>query len=406
MKPIKRLVKKNNYKADIPVVKKIGFKEGILELREENVTGMDLYLAQKDELIVSKINFHQGAVAINGYDKLVCSTHYQPYQINHQLINQEYFVMVLRSQSFLNALNAIKSNGIKNEFTPTQIGELEIPLPPLAIQQQLVSAYQDRLQQAAAAEAKANELENGIETYLLAELDIEIQQAKIQKKGLQFVKFSETFRWDFDYLQNQHILYEIVKNCKYNVIPFGSVIRYAQYGISQKASIKPIGLPLLRMNNIFHGELNVSNLKYVKIPEKEIPKLILQKNDFLFNRTNSKELVGKTAVFDVEGDYLFASYLIRLKLDEEKVNVHFVNLLFNSPIIRTQIDMISRRILGQANVNLTELKNFLIPLPPLSVQTAIVLHINEQKAEIKRLRTEAEQLRTAAKTAFEQDVFE
>ncbi len=160
------------------------------------------------------------------------------------------------------------------------------------------------------------------------------------------------------------------------------------------------------MNNIFNGELDISALKYVKIPEKEIPKLILQKNDFLFNRTNSKELVGKTAVFDVDGDFLFASYLIRLKLDEKKINVHFVSFLFNSPIVRSQIDMISRQILGQANVNLTELKSFLIPLPPLPVQNAIVSNINEHKTEIRRLKAEAERLRKEAKESFENEVFE
>ena len=126
----------------------------------------------------------------------------------------------------------------------------------------------------------------------------------------------------------------------------------------------------------------------------------------MFNRTNSKELVGKTAVFDMDGDYLFASYLIRLVLNRSKANVYYINYLFGSKIVRDQIDLISRQILGQANVNAEELKEFLFPLPPIEIQNEIVLKLNEIKSQAKELRSKANELRVFAKNDFERRVFE
>ena len=136
------------------------------------------------------------------------------------------------------------------------------------------------------------------------------------------------------------------------------------------------------MNNIIDGEIDTSDLKYVRLDTAKHESLKLNKDDLLFNRTNSKELVGKTAVFCSEGDYVFASYLIRVNLNKNVVNPYYVNLLFNSSIIKNQINAVSRRIIGQANVNTQEMGNLRLPLPPLAKQDEIVSKVEHIKAEI------------------------
>lgn len=49
--------------------------------------------------------------------------------------------------------------------------------------------------------------------------------------------------------------------------------------------------------------------------EGDFEKFRVQKTDILFNRTNSYELVGKAAIFDLDGDFTFASYLARASPD-------------------------------------------------------------------------------------------
>ena len=188
---------------------------------------------------------------------------------------------------------------------------------------------------------------------------------------------------------------------------FGSCVNLYQYGTSNKASTIKAGYPVLRMNNIVDGALDISDLKYINtLKESEIENLKLKKGDLIFNRTNSKELVGKMCVFDKDEDYIFASYLIKVKLDTNKINPYYANYLFNSPILRTQIDATSRQVTGQANINTDELSNFLIPLPPLNIQNELVNKLNKIRLECNNLQMEARNNTTNSRNVFEKELFE
>ena len=113
--PIKRRIKKSDYDGILPVVSKIVFKTGEIVFRAENKTGMDLLHVKKGDMLVSSINFHQGAVALNNIGDFVCSTHYQTFSIDESKVVPEYLILVLRSHSFISMIAGIKANGIKNE---------------------------------------------------------------------------------------------------------------------------------------------------------------------------------------------------------------------------------------------------------------------------------------------------
>jgi type I restriction enzyme S subunit len=103
---------------------------------------------------------------------------------------------------------------------------------------------------------------------------------------------------------------------------------------------------------------------------------VLHEGDVLFNRTNSKELVGKCAVFHAqEEEYVFASYLIRIRFDKTEVDPSYATYVLNSPIGRSQIDVLSRQIIGQANINAEELRSLLLPLPPTNLQRTLMKQI-------------------------------
>ena len=89
IKPIKRRIKKAEYDGTLPVVSKIVFKTGEIIFRKERKTGMDLLYVKKGDLLVSSINFHQGAVALNDIGNFVCSTHYQTFSIDTESVMPE-----------------------------------------------------------------------------------------------------------------------------------------------------------------------------------------------------------------------------------------------------------------------------------------------------------------------------
>lgn len=169
------------------------------------------------------------------------------------------------------------------------------------------------------------------------------------------------------------------------------------YGTSEKTSDDEAGTPVLRMGNIQKGRIDLQNLRYLHLSEKDQAKLLLQSGDILVNRTNSAELVGKCAVFDLEGDYSFASYLIRLRLDQQRADPWLVAAYINSPMGREYMLSEKRQMTGQANVNCTKLKALPIALPALDEQQRMVAELNALQSEVDVLK------RLQAETATELD---
>ena len=171
---------------------------------------------------------------------------------------------------------------------------------------------------------------------------------------------------------------------------FSNIIKHMEYGTSEKSSEINIGIPVLRMNNIQKGILDYSNLKYVSPDIKDLPKLYLQKYDILFNRTNSYELVGKTALFERNNnEYTFASYLIRVCLFKNYINPKYVTYYLNSQLFRKlQIEPLIIQQCGQANYSGDKLKNVLIPIPPKEEQARIVKKVDELMQLCDKLENE------------------
>ena len=142
----------------------------------------------------------------------------------------------------------------------------------------------------------------------------------------------------------------------------GDHIHTAQYGLSLRGS-QDGAYPILRMNNLQDGRLTTAKLQYVDLTENELSKFQLRNNDLLFNRTNSLDLVGKTAVFDVPGTFVFASYLIRLTTDTETLDPSFADYYLNYPATQVRLKQLASRGVSQSNINATKLKSLAIALP-------------------------------------------
>ncbi len=158
-----------------------------------------------------------------------------------------------------------------------------------------------------------------------------------------------------------------------------------QYGTSAKAGADPGGVPVLRMGNILNGSLVLDDVKFLPLGHVEFPELLLATGDILFNRTNSPELVGKTAVYrGVPSPCSFASYLIRVRLTN-CCGPEFLACYINSVHGREWIRTVVSQQVGQANVNGSKLKALAVPTPPAAEQRRIVAEVDRRLSLVDEL---------------------
>lgn len=156
----------------------------------------------------------------------------------------------------------------------------------------------------------------------------------------------------------------------WRVVLLGDFLTEAQYGLSVKGGADG-RCPILRMTNQVNGQIVAEKLQHAEITDEVIEKYRLARKDLLFNRTNSLELVGRTAIFDLPGDFVFASYLIRLRSRADELDPEFLNFYLNADATQKRLKSIATRAVSQSNISATRLRGFLVLLPPLPEQKRI-----------------------------------
>jgi len=161
----------------------------------------------------------------------------------------------------------------------------------------------------------------------------------------------------------------------WEVSRMGDFLREAQYGLSTKGG-NAGRYALLRMTNQQQGGISPDNIQFVELTSQQFRKFRVEKRDILFNRTNSLELVGRTAIFDLDGDFVFASYLIRIRTDSSRLRPYFLNHYLNWDETQVRLKSIASRAVSQSNISATRLRGFPIPVPLPQEQDEIVEKVN------------------------------
>ena len=400
--PKKNIIKKAEYDGSLPIVEKIVFKTGKVVFRDKKVTGMNLYSLQQGDLLISNINFHQGATALNTFGEIAASTHYQPYSINSNKVNPEFIVMVLRSSYFLSIISGKKAQGIKNESGYNFIGSFCIPLPTLKEQQKMVALYKTKMQDAEKLALKAEQTEQAINSDLLDMLDIDKGNKDDEDilsnayKYMRFVHRKNISRWD---VYNEK---SIVKSRLYkNTNLLNVVIDKPQYGEPYSSQVFDGKMRYIRITDINEdGSLNEE-----KVSAKGYSAYyLLKENDFLIARSGNT--VGKTFLYKNKfGKAIFAGYLIRFKLDETKVIPEYLLAYTKCSPYKEWIKG-NMRVSAQPNINSQQYLDSPIILPPLKAQKEIVEYVEKQKNEINVLKQRAQTMRAKTLIEFENEIFE
>lgn len=163
----------------------------------------------------------------------------------------------------------------------------------------------------------------------------------------------------------------------------GDLADDVQYGTASKAGGHG-AWPIIRMGNLTDdGRLDLSDLKWIDLSETEIPRFTVQRGDLLFNRTNSREKVGKTCVVDTDQPLAFAGYLVRVRMKPEH-RAEYVNAFMSSRYGQAKRYSMAKAAINQANINATEMQSIPIALPPANLQQQFARAVADMSAQRER----------------------
>lgn len=303
-----------------------------------------------------------GKAAIAGVE-MYCNQGFKNLICSNRIYNRYLYHFLKNSTEYLNSLGR---GATFKEISKSIVENIEIPLPPLD-EQRRIAAVLDKV--------------SGL----------------IAKRREQLDKLDELVKARF-----VEMFGDPVSNPKgWNNGTIRDVVSEVKYGTSRPA-VDGGTYKYLRMGNItFDGHLDLSDLKYIDIPDSELEKCLVRKGDVLFNRTNSKELVGKTCVFDLDEPMVIAGYIIRVRVNKKVLPI-YLSAVLNSKYGKQTLADMCKAIVGQANINAQELQDIAILIPPIELQEKFSNSVETVKKSKLTIQQSLDKLEVLKKALMQQ----
>ena len=276
-----------------------------------------------------------------------------------------YIYYLYKTVFMQNQIHEMSSGTTVDTYTIINAKRTLIPVPPLPEQQRIVDRIESLFTKLDEAKEKAQAVVDGFEDRKAAILHQVFtgELTEVWRKQ----NNSEQFR----------------KN-----VTIKRICSSLAYGTASKSS-KEGKVAVIRMGNLQGGEIDWNNLVYSNNEADNI-KYALSAGDVLFNRTNSAEHVGKTAIYRGEIPAIYAGYLIKLDYDHSIIQGEYLNYLLNSPEAREYCKKVKTDAVNQSNINAQKIGAFEIPLIGMDEQEEIC-RIAKKMIEAERMIKDAAQ---------------
>ena len=354
----------------------------------------------KGNILFPKLRPYLNKVYLAEFDG-VCSTEFHVLDSKGNFLN-EFLAIYLRSELILNQTKYLMTGNTLPRLQTKDIADLPVPVINLDIQKKIVDTHSSFMRERSFKIQQAENLLSSIDDYLLTELDIKVPDVDSSLSNRIFtVQASELSGGRFDALQYKSLLKDLILTRK-DVIVLSQIVLDMKSGIGagkQDQSNEYEGIIQIRPTNISKGgKLNFTKNVYVNnIPNT----LIVKKGDVLFNNTNSQELVGKTAYYDLDEVMSCSNHITRILVDHKKILPKYLGLLLNLYQQNKVFYYLCINWNNQSGVGQDILRKLPIVLPNISKQQEIVQHIDKVRATATQLQQEANEILAQAKQKIE-----
>lgn len=314
------------------------------------------------DIIFGKRRFYQRKLAVADVEG-ICSAHAMVLRAKEDVVDPLFLPFFMQSEMFYERAMSISVGSLSPTINWSALARQEFPLPPLEEQHRIAEILW------AAEEA--------IEEWLSARDSLIICRGRLLAK-----RVSEQRGQNANSIEN--------------------VVLDIQYG-SSVAAFDTGQFPILRIPNVVNGQIDLADLKWVDLPQVEFERYALRLDDVLLVRTNGNpDYVGRAAVVDnrVPENSVFASYLIRLKVNTEKIRSRFLAEIINSPQFRRGMRGEIKSSAGNYNLNTKGIKRQLIVVPPLEYQDEALRQLDLLDGQRAKIEENIDKLRQMKNQLF------
>ena len=375
-------------------------------------TKTDMIIVHPGDLVISGINVAKGAVAVYQGDEPVCATiHYSSYTFDSSKVDLDYFKYFVKSPEFIAALQKQVKGGIKTEIKPKHLLPLEISIPDLQTQQEIVKKISLQLQKTEQLSVeiesqknyikllRQNILQEAIEGKLTAEwrkqnpvqkgnpnYDAEALFEQIQKE-----RINEKKQKELSPITDEEKPFEIPEGWKW--VRLGEIIKEPpRNGYSPKAVDFETPIKTLKLGAVTYGIFDPNEYKYIN---EEIPKdayCWLKNGDFLIERSNSVEYVGICAIYTgKDNEFMYPDLLMRFRT-QDNLSKKYIHTALVSPFNRSYFMSNAKGAQKtMPKINQECVVNTMIPLPPLKEQEEIVNKVESLLVKVTELENQIQE---------------
>lgn len=311
---------------------------------------------------------------------------------NEELYSIEYLMYVLASSGVQQKVKALGHGVTRFRISKLNLIDIAFPLPPVEEQKQIVKKVKelfnclnniDQLQnryQLDYASLKDKIIEAGIKGNLTEQLledgDAEDLFRSIQEERITLIKEGRIKKSKASpAIVGDEIPFDIPNNWKW--VRFADLYRLSN-GVASRGSQGGTPHPVLRLADLTSGVIDTSDVRKISLTDAEYESHKIQKNDLIFIRVNgSRGRVANAYLYYEEEDISYCDHLFCGHKISDRIEPTYIMLVFNSEMIKRQIDPLIKTTAGQNTINQGSMGKMVIPLPPQEEQKRIVAKVNE-----------------------------
>ncbi|HMK61067.1 MAG TPA: restriction endonuclease subunit S [Dissulfurispiraceae bacterium] len=378
----------------LPIIEKITFG-GIISItdagKRKNYKGR-LFWAERGDLIYSKIRVKQGSFAVvpNEISRLAVSAEYPVYIVNHAICEPAYLTLVLRSKAFLNLLEGLSHGGsTKTRIPPAVFERLEVPVPPLPVQQSIVELWTKTQEEIESMRAKIETIEKDLSSNALGKAGIEL--FPLRKRTVSFsIDWKDIERWGVEFNRWEWKISELLLSSKYPMVVLSDeafINPTDNYSLTDDKLVSFIPMEAVSDKT---GELVTPQTR--KYREVKNGYSRFRDNDVIWAKITPCMQNGKCAVVrNMENGIGIGStefHVIRTK-NIDRLIPDYIWILLRLDHLRHTAQRYFIGSAGQQRVPYEFLSNLYIPLPPVEIQKTIIRDVIEAQSDIMSMRTAA-----------------